>query len=130
MSLGLSLEELLDLVAREEEASSIAQQNIEQKNIAQQNHPKAQGQEDKLFEAGLRYLKQGEHLLAAAHFLAVTLLNPDHLKAWNNLGITYFHLGYVEQAQEAFHKVLSLEPENPLARKNLALLQKIGKGGK
>ena len=78
-----------------------------------------------LFEKGVSLLKKGKYLLAAAHFLAVTLLEPQNVKAWNNLGIAYFHLKQTKEASQAFEKVLELDPQNRIAKTNLKILQNI-----
>ena len=114
MKLGMSLEDLLEEAVREssspEEVSSLS---LEEERV------------EELFRKGVGFLKAGEFLQAAAHFLAVTLLEPEHQKAWNNLGIAYFKLGELEEARLAFEKALSLAPEDPLPRKNLSLLENL-----
>ena len=120
MNLGMTLEELLELATREEETEIIQEKgSLEIKK-----------KEETLFQEGLRLLRERDYLLAAAHFLALTLLDPHHVKAWNNLGIAYFHLGERERAQRAFEEALRLDPQNQLARENMVLFTKIYQGGR
>lgn len=120
MSLGMSLDELLEMAV-------ITDEEHPPEGLSPERTLRSRCEE--LFREGLKLLKERDFLLAAAHFLAVITLCPEHVKAWNNLGIAYFHLGRVPQAKEAFEKALSLEPENTLAKENLSLLNKISKGG-
>lgn len=120
MSLGMSLEELLDMAV-------ITDEEHPPEGLAPEEILRSRCEE--IFQKGVKLLKERDFLLAAAHFLAVSIICPDHVKTWNNLGIAYFHLGRVSQAKEAFEKALSLEPENTLAKENLSLLNKISQGG-
>lgn len=112
MSLGMSLEELLEKAVGEEPGLG-GDETLSLKSPVED-----------LFRQGVSLLKEGRALPAAAHFLAVTLLEPGHVKAWNNLGVAYFHLGEYEEALAAFRRVLQLDPQNRQAGSNLALLEK------
>ncbi len=114
----MSLEELLEEAFGENSSSR-----------ASERAPQGRGEE--IFQKGVKYLKEGAYLKAAAHFLAVTIWDPAHHKAWNNLGIAYLKLGEAEEARLAFEKALALRPDDPLVKKNLTLMtslyQKSGK---
>ncbi len=113
MSLGMSLEELLELAAEEP--------------IFEE--PRKERPAGELFSKGVELLKAGRALPAAAHFLAVTLLEPDNSKAWNNLGIAWSRLKEWAEAKKAFLKALEVDPSNELARENLKILEIKLKGG-
>ncbi|WP_456434219.1 tetratricopeptide repeat protein [Thermosulfuriphilus sp.] len=108
-SLGFNLEDLLRLA----EGESPGEFFFEKRG--------AEAQE--LFQRGLQYLKKGDFLLAAANLLAATILEPEDPKAWNNLAVAYFSLGRPEEARRALKRVLQIDPENQIARENLALLK-------
>jgi protein O-mannosyl-transferase len=44
------------------------------------------------------------------------------LRAMNNLGIAYFHIGQTELAENEFMQILQIDPRNADARKNLGLV--------
>jgi tetratricopeptide (TPR) repeat protein len=52
------------------------------------------------------------HADALDTFRKLTVLKPDRLEGWNNLGIVQLSTGDDEGARKSFEKVLSLEPEN------------------
>ncbi len=52
-------------------------------------------------------------------FSKLTLLKPERIEGWNNLGILELAAGNIEAAAEAFTKVLEVEPQNPGALLNL-----------
>ncbi len=114
-TLGTSLEELLERATSEVSKESSV-------NLSSEEHTV---NSDYLFEKGISLLKEEKSLLAAAHFLAVTLLDPQNVKAWNNLGIAYFKLKQEKEALQAFEKALEIDPQNEIAKKNLTFLKNI-----
>ncbi|MCX7846126.1 MAG: tetratricopeptide repeat protein [Dictyoglomaceae bacterium] len=48
----------------------------------------------------------------------------NNVDVWNNLGITYFQLKEYDNAERAFLKVLEIDPNYQLTRKNLEVLSK------
>jgi len=50
--------------------------------------------------------------------------SPKNIAALNRLGRAYWEMGKIEQAQQAYKKVLSLDRFNPIANKNLKRLTK------
>ncbi len=111
-SLGTSLETLLTL-AREDNLGELP---VSEEGGSQGALP------EPLYRKGLGYLKQGDYLLAAAHFLAAVHLDPGNLKAWNNLAVAYFYLDRPQESRLALEKALELDPDNSMARENLALV--------
>ena len=51
---------------------------------------------------------------------------PDDLETWNRLGKSLGELGRNGEARAAFERALSLSPANPIARKNLDRLSRLG----
>ena len=53
--------------------------------------------------------------------------SPKNIAALNRLGRAYWEMGKIEQAQQTYKKVLSLDRFNPIANKNLKRLTKSAK---
>ena len=115
--LGTGLEELLELMEREVDEAGLGI-HLDAMDGAGEPDAAHPGLEE-LFRSGLQALKTKDYVVAAAHFLAVTLLEPGHIKALNNLGVSWFYLKRPKEAQKAFKQVLDYEPQNEIAKKNL-----------
>lgn len=76
-----------------------------------------------LFKRAVSCLKEENYLEAMGFLQAVCYLQPENLKAMNNLGLVYFELEYQDRAKEIFARVLLLDPQNERARENLVLLE-------
>jgi Flp pilus assembly protein TadD len=72
-----------------------------------------------LIEYGNTCFKKGEFAEAGTSFRKLTLLRPDKIEAWNNLGIVQIHEGDLQGAHDSFEKVLQIEPENAGALLNM-----------
>lgn len=59
---------------------------------------------------------------AAEKFLKATIINPGYTDAYYNRGIALERAGKADEAIELYKKVLSLEPDHPVAGKRLAKL--------
>ena len=81
------------------------------------------GQSSDLFKRAVSCLKEENYLDAMGFLQAVCYLQPENLKAMNNLGLVYFELGYKDRSREMFERVLVLNPQNERARKNLVILE-------
>ncbi|NDU86534.1 MAG: tetratricopeptide repeat protein [Ferrovum sp.] len=57
---------------------------------------------------------------AQEQYLAVLMLDPQHLGAWINLGNGLFETGRLSAAKTAFQAALSIAPQHPSALLNLA----------
>ena len=77
---------------------------------------------DSLFSKGVKALKQDNPVDAMGFLQAVLILEPEHIKAMNNLAVVYFELGYEHRAVETLDKILEKEPENKTALKNMAII--------
>ena len=65
---------------------------------------------------------RGDWIDAAGEWLRVLALNPNHLDARNNLGVSYAHLGRDDQAELEFRKALQFSTESAGAHFGLAVL--------
>lgn len=72
-----------------------------------------------LLEYGNTCFKKGELTEAGSSFRRLTLLRPDKIEAWNNLGIVQIQEGDLEGARDSFEKVIQIEPENAGALLNM-----------
>lgn len=77
------------------------------------------------FDQGLRLLKDNKNIEALESFFAAKALDPDCLKAANNLAIVFKNLGSVSIARQMVQKVLLEEPDNFRAKQHLKYLDKI-----
>ena len=126
VALGTGLDELLELMEMEVIGTGLElhldaiDDGKETGNAADEARPKAEASMiEELFGTGLQSLKRGDYVVAAAHFLAVTLLEPRHIKALNNLGVSWFYLRKPDEALKAFEQVLNIDPENETAKNNI-----------
>ena len=130
--LGTGLEELLELMEREVDDASLGIQldaiddpaGSEDSISETARDEEALSRVEGLFRSGLHALKARDYVVAAAHFLAVTLLDPGHIKALNNLGVSWFYLKRPEEAERAFKKILEYDPQNETAKKNIEKISK------
>ena len=77
---------------------------------------------DFFFREGLDDLKKEKFIQAAVKLGAVVLLDPDHVKALNNLAVAYYNLEETEECITILRQLLELEPDNSVARENLQIL--------
>ncbi len=75
-----------------------------------------------LFERAVQELKKGNFLYVPGLLQSVLIREPEHIKAMINLSVVYAELGFHKQAAETLKEVLAKDPNNALARKNLALM--------
>lgn len=68
---------------------------------------------------GVALLKAGRYEEAAKNFFIALSKDPDSIRAHNNLAALYYKTGEKEAAIREWEKVLELDPENKIARKNL-----------
>ncbi|MFH0967778.1 MAG: chemotaxis protein CheC, partial [Methanobacteriota archaeon] len=76
-------------------------------------------------------LKRGEDALlrrdyerASSYFRRAYTTDPGNITAITNLGYSYAKMGRFSHAQKCFITALDIDPDNPVARKNLSLLMK------
>jgi len=72
-----------------------------------------------LLDYGNVSFRQENFSKALDAFKKLTVLKPQRVEAWNNLGIANLKLGNNDAARLAFEQVLSLEPDNPGALLNM-----------
>lgn len=72
------------------------------------------------YNLGCFYIDQRKYRKAVKLLTTAVKNKPGHISAWLNLGVACNLLGNTEAASDAFRKVLVLEPENLIARRQLA----------
>lgn len=78
---------------------------------------------ERLYREAVRYLKDNRPLDAMKRLLVLLHGEPEHIKAWNNLGVAFHDLGLSGEAVSAFRHVLELEPANAAAQDNLQAIE-------
>jgi tetratricopeptide (TPR) repeat protein len=64
-------------------------------------------------------MQQKKYREAIRSLITVTRMVPEHIEAWNNLGVAYLLIGDNEQAEMALRSGLEQDPENVQLTKNL-----------
>jgi len=64
-------------------------------------------------------MQQKKYREAIRSLVTVTRMVPEHIEAWNNLGVAYLLVGDNEQAEQALRSGLEQDPENIQLTKNL-----------
>lgn len=62
------------------------------------------GEGSKAFEKGTRLLLKGNLVESIACLTRAIMENPEHYRAYYNLGVAHFRLGHVTEAEQAFQK--------------------------
>ncbi len=76
----------------------------------------------KLFKQGVQCLKNDELFDSAGYFNAVLAMEPENMKALNNLAVIYNEMDMQEKAKTTLKRILQIEPDNEVAHENLAML--------
>jgi tetratricopeptide (TPR) repeat protein len=77
------------------------------------------------FDQGLHFLKEKKYFEALEPLFAAKALDPDCLKAANNLAIVFKNLGSISIARQVVQKVLLADPDNYRALQHLKYLDHI-----
>ena len=64
----------------------------------------------------------GQFEAAAAAYQAAVAQWPEHALAWLGLGTSYYALGDLDDAGDAYDELLSIEPDNVIALNNLSMV--------
>jgi tetratricopeptide (TPR) repeat protein len=65
---------------------------------------------------------RGNDEAAISHYRTLLRQNPNYVRGWFNLGVTYARNGQTEQARKAWQRVLEHDPNHEQARRYLASL--------
>ena len=76
------------------------------------------------FEQGKALLRLDDMAGASEEFRKTVELQPDHVKAWSNLGATLGELDRPAEALAAFERALALEPESEHTLNNIGVVQR------
>lgn len=71
------------------------------------------------YNLALALADAGQSEAAIARYRAAVRLQPDHGRAWNNLGVLYWQRAQIDSARAAFARALAAAPELVEARRNL-----------
>lgn len=74
---------------------------------------------DEILADGIQKMKLRKYREAIRSLQTVTEMVPEHIDAWNNLGVAYLLLEEYEEAELALRSGLEQDPENPQLIKNL-----------
>lgn len=77
---------------------------------------------ESLFVLGQFYVRQENYPLAHVLFRRVSQLQPSNPSVWSNIGMCLVSLGDEREAVRCFEKALSINPDNPGALANMALI--------
>jgi len=77
------------------------------------------GNPDSHYRLACAYQDRGEHRRAIEEFKKALMLAPDHVKAWNGLGISYDLLGDFQKAIESYQAALRIHPDIDYIQNNL-----------
>ena len=69
---------------------------------------KMSGKGEKSFDKGTRLLLSGNPEQSLEYFSRAVAENPDHYRAYHNLGLAHFQLGRLADAKQAFQKSIDL----------------------
>lgn len=72
-----------------------------------------------LFNLGLSWMARGDLLRSAEQFRAVLAIDPDHGRAWNDIGSALRGLGQFEAALAASRRAVELLPDDAATHNNL-----------
>ena len=64
--------------------------------------------------------EQGRIRESIGFFQAATIIDPEMIEAWLQLGLQYDHEGEPDSSEAAYERVLKIDPQNHLANNNLA----------
>ncbi len=114
--------EQLSKLAADYDALSAEQEKLSEKLLQQEEKLRSYDEmAGKLFRDGVACLKNDEFFEAAGLFNAVLILEPENMKALNNLAVIYNEMDFPEKAGAILRRILEIEPDNKLARENLAV---------
>ncbi len=79
-----------------------------------------------LYEKARGFQKRGQLQEAKLLYQEALSVDPNHIEAWNNLGVIQIHDGNYPAARTSFAKAIRLRPEYVDAHYNLACLNALG----
>ena len=113
------LQELIDMQTSLEQENKNLQAEL---NILKEELAEFNALAKILFKKGVNYLKEDELFEAAGCFNAVLSLEPENLKALNNLAVIYYEMDLFDKAKVTLETILALDPANEIARENISNL--------
>ena len=75
------------------------------------------------FKLGICYYHQGLYGLEIEEYRQCLAINPAYVPAWLNLGHAHLAQDQLDEARRAYREVLDREPNHPVARRNLELVE-------
>jgi Tfp pilus assembly protein PilF len=74
---------------------------------------------------GIKVAQNGLWKEATYRWLKAVELDPSYAAAWNNLAIGYEQQGNFTEAEKAYEKAVTLDPDNVMIRQNYDLFKEI-----
>ncbi len=121
-STEISQHQVTELLENQEKLLAVKQQFEAELSGVKKQLASLQAVSGELFAQGVSLLKKERLFEAAGNFNAVLALDPKNLKALNNLAVIYYEMEMDVLAQETLEKIIDLDPENEIAKENLASL--------
>lgn len=75
------------------------------------------------FKLGICYYMNGQYPLEINEYKKCLAINPQYVPGWLNLGHAYLARDELEQAREAYERVLEQDPNHAVALYNKALIE-------
>jgi tetratricopeptide (TPR) repeat protein len=110
-------------ISRLEEKNMVLSGALEQQKrlVRKMQEEKASAQE-LLFKRAVQELKKDNYIDAMGLLQAMLLYEPENMKGLINLSVAYAELGYYDKAKATLHEVIRHDPDNEVAKRNLAVL--------
>jgi Flp pilus assembly protein TadD len=95
--------------------------SLSEKDLAQfaSNMRPAQGNPDSHYLLACYYQERGRHKEAIEEFKKVISIDPNNIKAYNGMGVSYDLMGDFPRAMESYQKALDLNPNVSFVQNNL-----------
>lgn len=110
-------------ISRLEEKNMVLSGALEQqKRLVRKMEEEKSSAQELLFKRAVQELKKENYIDAMGVLQAVLIDAPENMKALINLAVAYAELGYYDRAKATLHEVIRQDPENEVAKRNLAVL--------
>ena len=102
-----------------EESTAMKETKTEEMSAFMSQVRTARGNPDSHYLLATHYQQRGRHREAIEEFRKVVFIDPQHVKAYNGLGVSYDKLREFDKAQESYRMAMSLAPQQHYVYNNL-----------